>query len=96
MLKHMFIKDDIPYSFKKIKISVMSRAPQENDAKFRFPLHLQRIRQFHDNSKIAYSYLVWHTYMYARLLPHGASLGYTPQPPSFLPSLARLPTFSEI
>ena len=28
-------------------------APQENDAKFRFAIHPQGIRQFHDNCKIA-------------------------------------------
>ena len=41
------------YSFLKIKISVMSGAPQENDAKFRFAIYQQGIRQFHDNCKIA-------------------------------------------
>ena len=28
-------------------------APQENDPKFRFAIHQQGIRQFHDNCKIA-------------------------------------------
>ena len=28
-------------------------APQENDTKFRFAIHPQGIRQFHDNCKIA-------------------------------------------
>ena len=41
------------YSFLKIKISVMSGAPQENDAKSRFAIHPLGIWQFHDNCKIA-------------------------------------------
>ena len=53
MLKHIFNKDKMIYSFLKIKISVRRGAPQENDAKFRFAIHQQGIRQFHDNCKIA-------------------------------------------
>ena len=41
------------YSFLKKKLALSWRAPQENDAKFRFPIHPQGIRQFHDNCKIA-------------------------------------------
>ena len=44
MLKQIFNKDELALSW---------RAPQENDAKFRFPIHPQGIRQFHDNCKIA-------------------------------------------
>ena len=51
MLKLIFNKDDL---FFLEKNSVSSRgAPQENDAKFRFAIHPQGIRQFHDNCKIA-------------------------------------------
>ena len=41
------------YSFLKIKLASCRGAPQENDAKFRFAIHPQGIRQFHDNCKIA-------------------------------------------
>ena len=41
------------HSFLKKKLALSWRAPQENDAKFRFPIHVQGIRQFHDNCKIA-------------------------------------------
>ena len=51
MLKHIFNKDDI--FFLKIKLASCRGAPQENDAKFRFAIHPQGIRQFHDNCKIA-------------------------------------------
>ena len=40
-------------SFFKIKLASSRLAPQENDAKFRFAIHPQGIRQFHDNCKIA-------------------------------------------
>ena len=52
MLKHIFNKDDSLFFLKK-KLALSWRAPQENDAKFRFPIHVQGIRQFHDNCKIA-------------------------------------------
>ena len=52
MLKHIFNKDDSLFFIKK-KLALSWRAPQENDAKFRFPIHVQGIRQFHDNCKIA-------------------------------------------
>ena len=35
------------------KLASSRRAPQESDAKFRFAIHPQGIRQFHDNCKIA-------------------------------------------
>ena len=44
-------KDDSFYSEKKL--ASYWRAPQENDATFRFAIHPQGIRQFHDNRKIA-------------------------------------------
>ena len=40
------------YSFLKKKLASSWGAPQENDAKFRFAIHLQEIRQFHDNCKM--------------------------------------------
>ena len=40
-------------SFLKKKLASSRLAPQENDAKFRFAMHPQGIRQFHDNCKIA-------------------------------------------
>ena len=57
--------------FWKKNLASSLRAPQENDAKFRFAMHPQGIRQFHDNCKIAkcqtvailapvYSCSVWH------------------------------------
>ena len=39
--------------FWKKNLASPLRAPQENDAKFRFAMHPQGIRQFHDNCKIA-------------------------------------------
>ena len=42
----------IDYFFKK-KVASSRGTPQENDAKFRFAIHPQGIRQFHDNCKIA-------------------------------------------
>ena len=51
MLKLIFDKDD-SFIFQK-KLMSSRGAPQENDAKFRFAIHQQRIRQFHDNCKIA-------------------------------------------
>ena len=51
MLKLIFNKDDLFFFLKKI--NVISGAPQENDAKFRFAIHSQGIQQFHDNCKIA-------------------------------------------
>ena len=50
MLKLIFNKDD-SFFFKNLASS--RGAPQENDAKFRFAIHPQGIRQFHDNCKIA-------------------------------------------
>ena len=40
-------------SFLKKNFALSRGAPQENDAKSRFAMHPQRIRQFHDNCKIA-------------------------------------------
>ena len=40
-------------SFLKNNLASFRGAPQENDAKFRFAIHPQGIRQFHDNCKIA-------------------------------------------
>ena len=51
MLKHIFNKVDS--LFLKKKLASSWGAPQENDAKFRFAIPLQGIRQFHDNCKIA-------------------------------------------
>ena len=51
MLKHIFNKDDSLF-FEKKKLALSWRAPQENDAKFRFSIHVQGIRQFHDNCKV--------------------------------------------
>ena len=41
------------YSFFKKKLVSSRGAPQESDAKYRFAIHPQGIRQFHDNCKIA-------------------------------------------
>ena len=43
-------KDD--FFFEK-KLASSQGAPQENDAKFRFAIHPQGIRQIHDNCKVA-------------------------------------------
>ena len=51
MLKLIFNKDH-SFLFEK-KLASSWGAPQENDAKFRFAINLQGIRQFHDNCKIA-------------------------------------------
>ena len=51
MLKIIFNKGD-SFFFEK-KLASTWGAPQENDAKFRFAIHPQGIRQFHDNCKIA-------------------------------------------
>ena len=51
MLKLIFNKDD-SFFFQKELVSSLG-ALQENDAKFRFAIHPQRIRQFHDNCQIA-------------------------------------------
>ena len=51
MLKLIFNKDDLFFLEKNLASS--RGAPQENDAKFRFAIHPQGIRQFHDNCKIA-------------------------------------------
>ena len=51
MLQLIFNKDD-SFFFEK-KLASSRGAPQENDAKFRFAIHPQGIRQFHDNCKIA-------------------------------------------
>ena len=40
------------YSFLKNKLASSRGAPQENDAKIRFAIHPQGIRQFHDNCKM--------------------------------------------
>ena len=40
-------------SFLKKNLASSRGASQENDAKFRFAVHPQGIRQFHDNCKIA-------------------------------------------
>ena len=45
------LKDDS--FFLEKKTSVISGAPQENDARFRIAIHPQGIRQFNDNCKIA-------------------------------------------
>ena len=42
----------IHYFFLK-KLASSQGAPQENDAKFRFAIHPQGIRQFYDNCKIS-------------------------------------------
>ena len=52
MLKLIFNKDDSLFFLRK-KLASSRGAPQENDAKFRFAIHPQRIRQFYDNCKIA-------------------------------------------
>ena len=52
MLKLIFNKDDSLFFLKK-KLASSRGAPQEYDAKFRFAIHLQGIRQCHDNRKIA-------------------------------------------
>ena len=51
MLKLIFNKEDL-FFLEKNSVSFRG-APQENDAKFRFAIHPQGIRQFHDNCKIA-------------------------------------------
>ena len=50
MFDLIFNKDDSFCFEKKI---VSWGAPQENDAKFKFPIHPQGFRQFHDNCQIA-------------------------------------------
>ena len=50
MLKLIFNKSDSFFLEKKLASS--RGEPQENDAKFRFAIHLQGIRQFHDNCKM--------------------------------------------
>ena len=45
-------KDDMFFFWKKKLVSSRG-APQENDAKFKFGIDPQGIRQFHDNCKIA-------------------------------------------
>ena len=52
MLKLIFNKDDSLFFLKK-KLALSRGAPLEYDAKFRFAIHRQGIRQFHDNCKIA-------------------------------------------
>ena len=51
MLKLIFNKDDSLFFFKK-KLASSRGAPLEYDAKFRFAIHPQGIRQFHDNCKM--------------------------------------------
>ena len=46
------------YSLVKKKQVSSQGAPQENDAKFRYAIHPQRIWQFHDNCTIAKSQTV--------------------------------------
>ena len=55
------------HSFLKNKLALSRGAPQENDAKFRFAIHPQGIRQFHDNCKMAKCQ--------PRLLPHSRDIG---------------------
>ena len=52
MLKLIIDKED-SFIFQKKSLASSRRAPQENDAKFRFAIHQQRIRQFHGSCKIA-------------------------------------------
>ena len=54
MLKHIFNKvfTKIIHSLLKKKLASFWGAPQENDAKFRFAIHPQGIRQFLDNCKV--------------------------------------------
>ena len=56
MLKLIIDKED-SFFFQK-NLASSRGAPQENDAKFRFAIHQQRIRQFHGNCKIAKSQTV--------------------------------------
>ena len=51
MFDLIFNKDGLFFS--KIKLTSRRGAPQENDAKFRFAIHPQGIRQFHHNCQIA-------------------------------------------
>ena len=51
MLKLIFNKDDLFFFEKKLTSS--QGVPQDNDAKFRFAIHPQGIRKFHDNCKVA-------------------------------------------
>ena len=51
MLKLIFNNNDMIHFF--FKLASSRGAPQENDAKFRFAIHPQGFRQFHDNCKIA-------------------------------------------
>ena len=51
MLRHIFNKDDSLF-YEKKKLASSRGAPQETDAKFRFGIHPQGIRQFHDNRKV--------------------------------------------
>ena len=51
MFDHIFNKDD-SFSFEK-KIASSWGTLQDNDAKFRFAICPQGIRQFHDNCQIA-------------------------------------------
>ena len=52
MLKLIVNKDDSLF-FEKKKLASSRGAPQENDAKFRFAIYPQGIRQFYENCKIA-------------------------------------------
>ena len=51
MLKLIFNKDD-SFLFQKKTLASSRGASQENDAKFKFAIHPQGIRQFHDNCKM--------------------------------------------
>ena len=51
MFDPIFNKDDSFFSEKNLASA--RGAPQENDAKFRFAINPQGIREFHDNCKIA-------------------------------------------
>ena len=50
MFDLIFNKDDSFFFLKKIEL--FRGAPQEDDAKFRFAINPQAIRQFHDNCKM--------------------------------------------
>ena len=52
MFDFIFDKDN-SFFFEKKRLASGRGAPQENDAKFRFAIHQQEIRLFHDNCKIA-------------------------------------------
>ena len=51
MFDLIFNKDDSSFFYEKIAST--QGAPQDYDARFRFAIHPQEIRQFHDNCQIA-------------------------------------------